>query len=33
MLLIPVTGKPQIVQGALPKESLEQAIAQALGVK
>lgn len=32
MLFIPVTGKPQIVQGALPKEHLENAIAQVLGV-
>lgn len=30
MLLIPVVGKPQVVQGALPKESLEKAIAEAL---
>ena len=33
MLLIPVAGKPQVAQGALPKESLEKAIAEVLNVK
>jgi hypothetical protein len=33
MLLIPVSGKPQVVQGALPKETLEKAIAEVLNVK
>lgn len=33
MLLIPVSGKPQVVQGALPKEALEKAIAEVLKVK
>ena len=33
MLLIPVSGKPQLVRGALPKETLEKAIAEVLNVK
>jgi len=33
MLLIPVSGNPQVVQGALPKETLEKAIAEVLNVK
>ncbi len=33
MLFIPVSGKPQAASGALPKESLEKAIAEVLGVK
>ncbi len=33
MLLIPQTGKPQMVSGVLPKESLEKAIAEVLNVK
>jgi thioredoxin len=33
MLLIPVSGKPQAVKGALPRELLEKAIAEVLGVK
>ena len=33
MLFIPASGKPQVVQGALPKESLEKAIAEVLNVK
>jgi thioredoxin len=33
MLLIPASGKPQVVRGALPKESLEKAIAEVLNVK
>ncbi|MCX5790852.1 MAG: thioredoxin [Elusimicrobia bacterium] len=33
MFLIPVSGKPQVVRGALPKESLEKAITEVLGVK
>jgi thioredoxin 1 len=33
MLLIPATGKPRMVSGVLPKESLEKAIAEVLNVK
>jgi len=33
MLFIPLSGKPQVVQGALPKESLEKAIADVLNIK
>ncbi len=33
MLFIPLSGKPQIVQGALPKETLEKAVEDVLGVK
>ncbi len=33
LLLIPASGKPQLVRGALPKESLEKAIEEVLSVK
>ena len=33
LLLIPATGQPQLVRGLLPKESLEKAIGDVLGVK
>ena len=33
LLFIPMSGKPQVVRGALPKEPLEKAIADVLGVK
>ena len=33
MLFIPSTGKPQMVTGVMPKDSLEKAIANVLNVK
>lgn len=33
MLFIPMTGKPQMSQGALPKDTLEKAIGDVLNVK
>ena len=33
LFLIPVSGKPQVVRGALPKESLEKAVAEVLNVQ
>ncbi|MHB0997547.1 MAG: thioredoxin [Elusimicrobiales bacterium] len=33
MLFVPMTGKPQMAQGALPRETLEKAINDVLGVK
>lgn len=33
LLLIPVTGQPQLVRGAPPKENLEKAISEVLEVK
>ncbi len=33
MLFIPMTGKPQMAQGALPKETLEKVIGEVLSVK
>lgn len=33
LLLIPAAGQPQVVRGALPKENLEKAISDVLGVK
>lgn len=33
MLLIPAAGKPQMVTGVPPRENLEKAIAEVLGVK
>ncbi|MDT8285590.1 MAG: thioredoxin [Elusimicrobiales bacterium] len=33
MLFVPMSGKPQMAQGVLPKEALEKAIADVLGVK
>ena len=33
MLVIPVTGKPQMLSGVVPKENLEKAIAEVLNVK
>lgn len=33
LLLIPLDGRPQVVRGALPKENLEKAISEVLGVK
>jgi thioredoxin 1 len=32
MLFVPMTGKPQMAQGALPKDALEKAIADVLKV-
>ena len=33
LLFIPVSGKPQLARGALPKENMEQIIGDVLGVK
>lgn len=33
LLFIPMEGKPQVTMGALPKESLEQAVNQVLKIK
>ncbi|OGR81162.1 MAG: thioredoxin [Elusimicrobia bacterium GWC2_64_44] len=33
MLFIPMTGKPQLAQGALPKDALEKVIGDVLNVK
>jgi thioredoxin len=33
LLFVPLTGKPSVAQGALPKEVLEKTIADTLGVK
>lgn len=33
LLFVPVEGRPQMARGALPKETLEKAVAEVLGVK
>ena len=33
LLFVPLSGKPQLAQGALPKQNLEQVITDVLGVK
>ncbi len=33
LLFVPLEGKPQMARGALPKETLEKAAAEVLGVK
>ena len=33
LLFIPLSGKPQLAMGALPKEQLEKAVEEVLGVK